>query len=255
MAFLSACVSSPSKLFLSKAEGLGFSESSLATPRFDLKVYARPSLNLERSKKLHVYLDGDGKPFIRNQYIAVDPTSSGDLILELMRLDKTSSVLVGRPCYHQIAGARNCDNKWWTSSRYSPAVVNSMIEAINQITKNANQKITLIGFSGGGALAMLIAAKLESVEKIITINANLDTDAWVRQHNYSSLVGSLNPIEALDAVKAIPQHHLVGANDSNVDSSQWSSKVGQYDNANVTSFPNFTHLCCWADIWSEFINK
>ena len=252
---LSACVSSPSKQFLYKAQQLGFSESSIETPQFDLKAYYNSSFKPQQNQKLNLYLEGDGQPFFQGQYINADPTSRKGLMLELMSLDQAPAILIGRPCYHQAGIARNCDNKWWTSHRYNEAVVSSMVSAIRQFTAQTNSRLTLIGFSGGGALAMLIATELNNVDKIITINANLDTDKWVQQHNYTPLTGSLNPIKVLDSLATIPQYHLVGANDTQVDASVWLDKVQSYKHSEVRFFQSFSHQCCWADVWSEIINK
>ena len=77
---------------------------------------------------LHVYLDGDGTPML-GSYPAADPTPRDPLVLDLMALDSTPSIYVGRPCYHGLSGAP-CSPSLWTSGRYSEPVVASMAAGI-----------------------------------------------------------------------------------------------------------------------------
>lgn len=61
------------------------------------------SLNLQadnaRHNILHVYLAGDGIPWHGGRPTA-DPTASEPLTLDLIALDKSPAVLLGRPCFH-----------------------------------------------------------------------------------------------------------------------------------------------------------
>lgn len=251
VSILSACASSPSARFNSKAEAMGFTKKVISTPQFDLTVFYN---NVTKTEGLNIYIEGDGRPFIHKTYINQDPTSTQALTLKLMSQDPTRSVLVGRPCYHKPK-ARNCnDSKWWTSHRYSKTIVESIVNAINNIN-TPKDDVTLIGFSGGGTLAMLAAGHLRTVKRVITINANLDINAWATQHNYTQLSGSLNPIDFLDDLSSIPQDHLIGGKDTNVDASVWRSKLEPYDSVIVHSYPDFNHQCCWEKIWGAFLKK
>ena len=68
------------------------------TEHFDLAIFYNQTKR--KSDYLHVYIEGDGEPFMRNRYISPDPTSKQGLMLSLMALDPAPSVLIGRPCYH-----------------------------------------------------------------------------------------------------------------------------------------------------------
>jgi len=220
--------------------------------QFDLAVFANsPKRN---STYLHIYIEGDGQPFFRNRHINLDPTPRKGLMLDLMALDPTSARLVGRPCYHGLQ-ARNCDDsKWWTSHRYSSDVVDSMSQAIDALN-TSNKPVRLIGFSGGGALAMLIAPKLNGTNnEIITISANLDTSTWIRKHAYTPLIGSLNPIDFLGSVSSIKQTHLLGAQDKNIPFETWKDKVAHPKTSTVTVYSAVNHGCCWENIWSNIVH-
>ena len=51
------------------------------------------------------------------------------------------------------------------------------------------REVTFVGYSGGGVLAVLIAERLDNVAGVITVGANLDTDAWTEHHGYLPLTG------------------------------------------------------------------
>ena len=181
-----------------------------------------------------------------------DPTSTSALILKLASQDSTNTIVLGRPCYHDVS-ARNCqDSKWWTSHRYSNQVVNSMAEAIRHL-RNEDQNVTIIGFSGGGAIAALLASSLNDIERIVTINAPLDTDAWVKQHNYTPLFGSLNPINHLSGLDNTDHIHLVGAKDRNVNSESWKDDIERADSGAIIEYANYSHHCCWENIWHTLV--
>ena len=50
--------------------------------------------------------------------------------------------------------------------------------------------VVLIGYSGGGTLAWLMASRIPETTRVVTIAANLDIDEWTRIHGDSPLSGS-----------------------------------------------------------------
>lgn len=86
---------------------------------------------------LHIYLEGDGRPWIKRFRIAPDPTPRSSLVLQLMRRDPHSSIYLSRPCYfnypEQGLNDNACDSSQWTSARYSEDIVKSMVEAVREI--------------------------------------------------------------------------------------------------------------------------
>lgn len=220
----------------------------IQTDQFDLAVFHNQSKR--KSNYLHVYIEGDGQPFIQNRYINADPTSTQGLMLDLMALDTAPSVLIGRPCYHHIS-ARNCQNsKWWTSRRYSPEIVTSIAQAIGKINVS-DKDLRLIGFSGGGSIALLLARELKEIDELITISANIDTKAWTEKHSYTPLYGSLNPIEHLSDMRSVKQTHLIGELDHNIPYKSWQRDVARQENTEVKIYSGVSHNCCWQEIWRE----
>ena len=71
----------------------------------------------------------------------------------------------------------------------------------------------LIGYSGGGAVALLIGVKRDDIDKIITVAGNIDTEFWTQYHNIDPLSNSLNPADFVETLQAIKQCHLLGNED------------------------------------------
>ena len=134
-------------------------------------------------------------------------------MLRLMTLDPAPSIYVGRPCYFGLANDPPCTPRDWPLDRFSPRVVDSMARLIEQLREGRQDAIELYGHSGGGALAVLLAARLGGVQRIVTIGGNLDVDAWTAYHGYTPLEGSLNPVNAGPLPATLLQEHYVGDRD------------------------------------------
>lgn len=243
---LTGCAT-PAQHFETVAMDYGFIAKTVAGQAFKHQVYANHQ-NLQTSQeRLHVYLDGDGTP--RKS----DPTSNNPLILSLMAQDQTPSILLGRPCYHSLNTSPTCSERLWTSQRYSKAIVDSMAAALNNWLKTyPAKKVILIGYSGGGTLAVLIANQIPTVQTVLTVAANLDVDGWSQAHGYPPLSESLNPITQKKLSSHIRQIHLAGADDDVVAASIVKSYSDQ-QNAQYHLFPDFDHQCCWEEVWQKIL--
>jgi hypothetical protein len=199
--------------FDQRAAETGFERSVVEGAGFEHAVYQRR--DMPSDPVLHVYIGGDGTPWLRGLWPAADPTPRQDVALELMALDTAPSVYLGRPCYHGFARLPPCELAFWTDQRFSTRVVLSMVAALRRIAAPA-QPIVMIGYSGGGTLAMLMAPLIDATKGIVTIAGNLDPTAWVDYHGYRALQGSLNPADSEPLPRHIAQLHLVGAADTNV---------------------------------------
>lgn len=222
--------------------------------RFRHLVYTKGDLG--SADRIHVYLDGDGLPWRSRHRIASDPTPRNPLALRLMALDPTPSIYVGRPCYFGLATSDACNPWLWTHGRYGPEVVDSMTRAIEAaLPLGPEPRLTLIGYSGGGALAALIAPRLAGVDRLVTLSANLDIDAWADSHGYSRLTGSMNPASAPPIDARIAQLHLIGGQDREVPPETQARFLARNPRAQRQIFPRMDHRCCWADRWPEILRQ
>jgi pimeloyl-ACP methyl ester carboxylesterase len=114
----------------------------------------------------------------------------------------------------------------------------------------------LFGYSGGGALAVLVAAKRNDVIRVVTIAGNLDHAAWTRAHGDAPLTGSLNPAEAADRISRIRQIHFIGRDDEIVPpaiAASYLGRVADRSNISVIEVPGADHTCCWAEKWPALL--
>lgn len=260
---LQACATPVSKLE-STAKGFNFQRMTINTLGFAHLVYTHnvtpvipaDSQELDARNVLHVYLEGDGSPWKYRVVVMPDPTPRDPLVLRLMAKDNTPSAYVGRPCYNGSSNDEGCDPSLWTSGRYSGQVVRSMTAVIKQlINQYGFDEVKLIGHSGGGALAMLIAQRLEEVSHVVTVAGNLDTDGWTTHHGYSPLYTSLNPARQPALPNRIKQWHFLGARDSVVPPSIVKGFIQQQANALGLSVAGFNHSCCWERVWPGIANS
>jgi pimeloyl-ACP methyl ester carboxylesterase len=144
-----------------------------------------------------------------------------------------------------------CTPKFWASARYSEEVVESMIAALRQhLIAHPHQGVSLIGHSGGGTLAVLMAARMPEVDQVVTLAGNLDIVAWARLHHYTALHHSLNPADLV--ILYAKQLHFVGENDDNIPptlSKNWLMTMGQ----SVHIIKDADHNCCWQLHWNNLL--
>ena len=111
------------------------------------------------------------------------------------------------------------------------------------------------GFRGGGTLAMLLAEHLPQIHGIVTIAGNLAVGAWTQYHRYTPLMGSLDPALRLPLNPGIFQLHMVGAKDRNIPAELTRPVIGRQQNAEFLVYDDFTHSCCWEEVWPSVLRK
>jgi dienelactone hydrolase len=175
-------------------------------------------------------------------------------VLKLMARDKVPSVYLGRPCYHGQASEAECDANLWTFGRYRVEVLESMKAALSHaIREGRYREVVLIGYSGGGTLAMLMAREPAPAVAIVTVAGNLDPDAWANLHGYRPLFDSLNPATQPPLPDEIMQLHYAGARDRNVPPSLIAAEIKRQHAREFVVFPDFDHACCWEEQWDEIL--
>ncbi|MFK8083273.1 MAG: alpha/beta fold hydrolase [Granulosicoccus sp.] len=257
---LQSCAAPSSHVF-QLAASLGLERSEVRAGGFDLLAFDNARIsgasivdNPEHKGVLRVYLEGDGSPWKHRVIVMPDPTSLNPLMLRLMSYDTNPSVYLGRPCYNGSSNEPGCDSSLWTSARYSQTVVESMASAIRALSKRHKAtELWLIGHSGGGTLAMLLAQQLPRVTRIVTLAGNLDPDAWTSHHRYIPLYSSLNPAKAPDLRSDIWQWHLIGGRDTVIPPQLIRPVIMGQPSASGIEFSGFNHGCCWAGIWPEVL--
>jgi len=233
---------------------LGLAGQKLRGEGFALVAYRNRVVH--PSGRLHVYLEGDGVPWVTRTLVAVDPTPRNPLALRLMALDPAPALYLARPCYNGTAAAPGCSPWIWTSGRYSEVVVESMEAALRKVIEAEElNEVVLIGYSGGGVLAWLLAQRIPEVQTLVTIAANLDIDRWTSRHGFSRLTGSINPAAGPPMRPGVEQWHLVGKTDKNVPPEIIGALARQVGpEARVLRLES-SHRCCWLRFWPEIVRQ
>lgn len=262
LALLSACAS-PGDLADDRAAKGQMARAVYNTSRFQIIGYsAIPGGSV---RQLTVFIEGDGAPW-RGGYPPRDPSPRGATGLELALNARKSAhpgeaiAYLARPCqFVRYQDVQNCrdDALWWTSHRFAPEVIQSMGEAVaGLVRRTAPARLRLVGHSGGGTVAALLAAHAgqpgfplqKPVDRLVTMAATLDHEAWTRLHGFAPLTGSLNPPDFAAQLASVSQIHYVGGEDDLVPpfvAESYQRRVGGSDNR-IELMPDEGHECCWA---------
>lgn len=214
---------------------------------FDHRVFTQHTLP---NDSLHIYIEGDGSPWIGGNTVAADPTPRNPLALRLMAKSPYNSVYIGRPCYFDQITTKLCEPRYWTSARYSEAVVNSMLAVIERL-RLQGQRLVLIGYSGGATLATLLTERLDGDLVLITVAGNLDIDRWTSHHGYLPLHESLNPAKTV-SLKGVRHVHLAAEHDRVIPKEQIKSFAKSHG-GEFQVFESYNHRCCWLEHWPDLL--
>lgn len=237
----------------------GWQSHLIATRQFDIAAAAPAG---RHGQTLTVYLEGDGRAYLDAALASADPTPSDPVALRMALADPGSGPLLylARPCQYTLPEhGRNCRQAYWTRARYAPAMVDSISEALDSEKARAGaRRLVLIGYSGGGALAALLAERRDDVAAIVTVAANLDLAYWTRRDGLAALDGSLDPAATAIRIASLPQIHLAGARDKVVGpdvARSFLRRMGSDRDSRLLVIPDFDHLCCWAAQWKSLTQR
>lgn len=235
------------------AAAQGWQALRLPTQNFVLAAYG--PVRISASKTLTIYMEGDGLAWRNRSQASEDPTPRAPVALELaLQHAQGTAAYLARPCqYVDGADQRGCELAYWTDRRFAPAVIDASSTALDALKQRYGaEELVLVGYSGGGAVAALVAARRTDVVRLVTVAGNLDHQAWTRLHGVMPLVGSLNPADAWAALQNIPQLHLVGARDSNITTAVVSAYLARFPLSHrprMQVVADFDHVCCWVEQW------
>ena len=202
-----------------------------------------------------LYIEGDGFAWIDRYTISGNPTPKNPLALKLAVLDTAPNVFyLARPCqYVDFATEPNCGNAYWTHARFAPRVIEAFDRALDRIKAETGVRaFHLVGFSGGGAVAALLAARRDDIASLRTIAGNLDPAALNAYRKVSPLTGSLNPMTVAREISHIPQIHYTGTGDKVVPDWVAGNFARAGDNSRCIRTHSVTgadHVSGWESFW------
>ena len=224
-------------LFLSACAGTGrnlpqdFIYMPIDTGEYEIATWQK--INDSTNKKIHIYIEGDGRAFDAYGRPTSDPTPRGTFVRDLAARDNFDNVIyMARPC--QFVQSDSCKEVDWTTGRFAKKIIDAQTKAVKQIGKG--KKIILIGYSGGAMISGLIINQNPElkVEKWITVAGVLDHKKWTAYFGDEDLTESLN-MENLPNVKQV---HFVGERDETVPFELAKTWV---DESKIKLVPDATH--------------
>lgn len=221
---------------------------------FALRYVWRQPASANASGPLVVAIEGDGRPWLTRSRIARNPTADDPLLWNWFSQWSGQALYLGRPCYFAQSLMQTdpaCAPYWYTNGRYSAGVVDSLRKALQQLAPN--RPLILLGHSGGGTLAMLLAPKLPQACAVVTLAGNLNVDAWAKAHDYSPLAGSLDPAQEPPLPARIDQWHLYSAQDRTIQAT-WILAEARRQHAHAIAEPASSHDRGWRPLWPQ-INR
>jgi dienelactone hydrolase len=205
---------------------------------------------------LTVYIEGDGAPWPTVFHPPRDPTPLQPLALLLAASDPAPAVAyLARPCQYRADGsAAACDPAYWTDRRFAPEVLAATDLALTRLKQVAGaRRLRLVGFSGGGVIAALLASRRDDVDALVTVAAPLALGAWVNLHRMSPLAAA-DPLTDSPDRRLPPAVHFVGADDELVPAGivrRFASVRG----GRLEVVPGFDHDGCWARDWPQLLRR
>lgn len=269
LCFLTACVSSLPQVGghqnldqqisdrQNTADGIasvaGLTASVLPLSPFPIQSYARGN-----AESITIYVEGDGFAWASRTRPSTNPTPINPLALRLAAHDPAPAVAyLARPCQYVSSSA--CNRRYWGNARFSEEMIAAMNEAVSIAKARAGaSQVHLVGFSGGGAVVALLAARRSDVASLRTVAGYLDHVSLNEAIGVSPLSGSLDPMQSVGSLRTIPQLHMSGADDSVIP--PWVAEgfvAAQSESACAAAITltGVQHNAGWVDAWPGLLNR
>lgn len=233
------------------AQVANWHQTSIRTTGFDFEAFIPNRQNM--ASEVTIYIEGDGAAWKNKYKPSDDPTPHDPIALKLALAQPSGyAMYLGRPCQFTAWGAAGCDQKYWTNERFSEQVVIGTSEAIDVLKRQSGAtRVRLVGFSGGGAIATLVAARRDDISQLVTVSGNLNVTKWVLLHSLTPLDG-LDPVSVAKNLQTLPQVHFVGSADENTTPElvrSFTDQIPRPNSVRVVVKEGNKHNCCWSDQW------
>ncbi|MDD9912295.1 MAG: hypothetical protein OXR68_01840 [Alphaproteobacteria bacterium] len=236
-----------------------FVRQSIQASPFVLTAWVKQT---DKEKPPHIYIEGDGRAFTNSGYtISRNPTPvkppSG---FKLAMADPHPHVIyIARPCqFTPIEQNPTCkNNKWWSSNRYDTTTLSAFNTALDKVIPN-NQKVHLIGFSGGATLALLAAATRKDIASVRTVAGNIAPHAVNHFHRMQPTPFALSPIKQIEKLKNIPQVHFTGGKDKVITPPITRAYLNELPHARCTrhiQVQQASHSKGWIKKWPNLLKE
>lgn len=254
--FLFGC--SSDQLRINKAFDLAaqnnYQPAIISSSQFPIQIFYQE----HNSKHAVIYLEGDGLVINKYGNVALNSTPTDPMALRLASADKRplTKIVINRP--YQYVKTANPNSKYWTTARYAPEIIQSILEVIKICQQQFHfETIELIAYSGGATVALLLAPHLKNLEGIVSFAGNLDHKNWTSYHHTEPLFESLDIMQSKKTIRKIRQIHFLGTSDANttIDLGMAYKQQINSDNISIMPIDGFDHDSNWPSVWQEQLVK
>jgi dienelactone hydrolase len=236
----------------------GFTRNIIQTEDFKLTAFSR--ISDPSTGTVRIYIEGDGSSWINRRTLSSNPTPKKTMVLELAGLDTAKNVVyLARPCqYVRKEEEKNFSSEYWSQKRFSAEVLTSMNEAVSRIKELAKaEHVELVGFSGGAAIAVILAARREDVTALITIAGNLDPVAVNKSAGVDPFLEYEDPLVCAPRLKDLPQRHFAAQKDRIIPlevTEKFVAETGDRQLTRLTVVTGTEHSKGWARRWPGLLD-
>lgn len=242
---------------LARARGGGWSEYRIRSGKLVLAAWTSAATGEDVPV---IFIEGDGHAWLSRHQPSPDPTPRNPVGLALALAHPGRAAYLARPCQYLADSERGgCRTALWTHARFSEEVVAAMSDGVAALRRSLRaERVILAGFSGGGGIAVLVAARRDDVAGVISIAGNLDHAAWTRAHNVSPLTASLNPADHAATLASLPQVIFSGERDEVVPPAiahAYRARFPADAPLHLETIAGAGHRCCWAHAWPGLYHR
>ena len=200
----------------------------------------------------NVYIEGDGLAWRDRYRPSRDPTPLNPVGLALASRDASPNVIyLARPCMYGADDSR-CSIPVWTERQFDEPAIAALDRALDRLMQ-PGQRLHLIGYSGGAAMAVALAARRGDVASLRSVAGNLDPAAVNRFHNVTPLPAAIDVAALAPRLARLPQLHFTGISDRIVPgfiATGFAGAAGPC--ATVVDVPA-DHARGWEEVWPRLL--
>ncbi len=199
-----------------------------------------------------VYIEGDGLAWLDRHRPSRDPTPLNPVGLALASRDASANVIyLARPCMYGADDAR-CSIPVWTERQFDEPAVAALDRALDQL-KLPGQRLHLVGYSGGAAMAVALAVRRGDVASLRSVAGNLDPAGVNRFHNVTPLPAAIDVAALAPRLAHLPQLHFTGIDDRIVPGLIATRFAGAAGPCAMVVSVQAGHARGWAEAWPRLL--
>jgi pimeloyl-ACP methyl ester carboxylesterase len=255
-AALQGCAAGPLDDADARAAAAHMQRHDITAGGFRITTYSRIR---DTNKPVTIYIEGDTRGWQPAADPGVSDMPDDTMGLRLAALDpSTNVVFIAHPCQFGIEDPI-CFDGTWDNAHLADQVYTSINRAVDHIAVVfLHPHLNLVGYSGGGGIAAVLAARRHDVVSLRTIAGNLDPEGNGRAHAADPQDDFVDPMPLAHRLALIPQEHFVGDGDVIVPpflTENFIKAIGVSYCVKVTHVPAATHLTGWEDYWENHAAK